>query len=68
MVLGQCQYLKYQGTKDLLVLAEDRGQPADLSAKSCSDMLRLIGDKLFYAWHNIVKKDIRIEQGAEPYS
>jgi hypothetical protein len=48
-----------------LVFPEDRGQPANLSTKRSSDVLRLIRNKLLYAGHDVVKERLPFEQCAE---
>jgi hypothetical protein len=53
--------------RDLLVFPEDRGQPANLGAKSCSHMLRLVRNKLFNAGHDLAEERIALEQSAEAW-
>ena len=50
---------------DILVFSENRGQPANLGAKSSTNMLRLIGDKLLDARHDLVEERLPFQQGAK---
>lgn len=52
---------------NVLVFPENRGQPADLGAKSSSNMLGLIRDELLYARHDLLEKSLALEQSAEAY-
>jgi hypothetical protein len=45
----------------LLVLSEDRGQPANLSAKRSANMLRLIRHKLLDARHNLAEECVSLK-------
>ena len=45
----------------ILVLSENRGQPANLGAKSSANMLRLIRNELFYARHNLMEEGLAFE-------
>lgn len=51
--------------RNILFFPENRGQPADLGAKSGSNMLRLIGNQFFYAGHDLVKQSLPFKEGAE---
>jgi hypothetical protein len=50
---------------DLLLLSKNGRQPTNLGAKRGADMLRLIGDQLLYAGHNLMEEGLALEQCTE---
>jgi hypothetical protein len=50
---------------DLLFLAQDRCEPADLSTKGSSDMLRGIGNQVLHTSHDLIEKGVTVNQMAE---
>lgn len=68
MVLEQVSRARgHASAGNLLVFSENRGQPADLGAKGCSHMLRLVRNKLFDAGHHLAEERIALEEGTEAY-
>jgi hypothetical protein len=49
----------------LLLFPENRGQPTNLGPEGCTNMLRLIGDQLLNAGHDIVEEGLAFEKRAK---
>lgn len=52
---------------NLLLLSEDWSQSADLRGQRASNMLRLVRNQVFNASHDLIKKGITVNQGAEAW-
>jgi hypothetical protein len=52
---------------NLLLLAEYRSEPTNLSTKGGTDMLGAVGDQILDAAHDIVEQCRPLNQGTEPW-
>jgi hypothetical protein len=52
-------------SRNLLFLSKDWSEPTNLGAKRSANMLRLVGDQLLYAGHNLVQEGLTLQQRAE---
>ena len=52
-------------SEGILFFSKYRREATDLCAEGSSDMLRTIRDQVFHARHDLVKKDLPVDQTTE---